>query len=95
MQNVEGQGDQIDGAVQQAVFQQLALRAHQPGEGPQKQQPHGGQHQTAENGGEDGHGKKLVRFFRLALAHGFGDQRAAARAEHETNAAQNHQKGHY
>ena len=63
--------------------------------GRRNSMPHGGQHQTAENGGEDGHGKKLVRFFRLALAHGFGDQRAAARAEHETHAAQNHQKGHY
>ena len=40
------------------------------------------------------HGEIAVCFFRLLFAERFGDQCAAARAEHETDAAEDHDKRH-
>ena len=94
LQNIEGQSRQVDGAVDHAAAQQLPLRSHQRRRPGQKQDAQNSQRRATGRRGVDQQREDLVGLLRLSLPHGLGDQGAAAGAEHEADAAQNHQIGH-
>ena len=60
----------------------------------QKQQACAGQHKAADDGRIDGQREEFLRLFFFAFAHGFGDQRSAAGAEHEADSSENHYERH-
>ena len=94
LQDEGGQGQQDHPAVGDAVFQHLPLGAQQSGQGPEEQLPQHRQQETAGQGDRHQHGKNLVGLFLVPLAQGFGDEGAAAGAEHKADGTQNHQDGH-
>ena len=94
LQDKKRQSQQGDFPVQHAVFQERPLRAHEDGNRPDRYKSNDCEKDAAEQRGVNHHGKQLVCPFLLALAQSFGDQSAAAGAEHETGAAQNDQNRH-
>ena len=91
MQHIKGQGDEVDAAIDQGLLQQLPLGSHQHRRRAQDQKAQGRQHHAAGRRGVHDQGKDVVGPLAVPLAHGLGDQGAAASAEHEAHASQDQQ----
>lgn len=92
MQHIKGQGDEVDAAIDQGLLQQLPLGPHQHRRRAQNHKAQGRQHHAAGRRGVHDHGKDVVGPLAVPLAHGLGDQGAAAGAEHEAHASQDQQQ---
>ena len=87
MQHIKRQGDQVDAAIEQGLLQKLPLRPHQHRRRAQDQKAQARQHHADGRRDVHDHGEDVVGPFPVPLAHGLGDKRAAAGAEHEPHAA--------
>ena len=94
LQHIGRVRDQDEPAVAHTVLQQLALRAEQLRHGPQQHDAEHTERQTGQGRHADDHGKQPVGVFSVALAHRLADEGAAAGAEQEADAAEDHQIRH-
>ena len=92
IRRVEGQHD---AAIQHAIRQHFCVRTQKDGDRLHKDHAQRGDDDAADEGGGDHHGEVLIGAVLVALAHGFGHQCAAAGAEHEADAAKDHDEGHH
>ena len=83
-----------DAAVKHAIRHDALACAHQPGDWADEGDAQHGQDQTGDDHETDHHGENAVGSLRVAAAHLLGNQRAAARAEHEARAAEHHDERH-
>ena len=93
LQHEEGERREQHTPVEHAVIDREIGRADGVGDGSKKKKAHAAQHSAAHRERHDEHGEDLVCLFLLALAERFGDERAAARANHEAEGGERHDDG--
>ena len=94
LQHIKRQRREDDPAIDHAVVQHPTLRAHQARQRAQKKDAKGRDHHGHSGRDPDVHRKDPIGRPVLALAHFHGDERRAARSEHEADAAEDHQQRH-
>ena len=93
LQHEKGKRREQHAPIEHAVVDRQVRRTDGEGDGAQEDDAHATQNRAAGGEHDDEHGKDLVRLFGLALAERFGDERAAARADHKADSGERHDDG--
>ena len=94
LQHIGGRKGNDDTSVKYAVLEHCFACAHELRDGADEGDAQNGQRNARDDDESDQHGEDAVCPFLLSASQLLGDERAAARADHEAHAAKDHDERH-